>query len=104
MLGRPSYPPGLSGGFVYPFGFGGDVRLRLVAGAVEAGRGDGHEGADLDVVVADGLAGEADLAEKAAALEDVELGLRHHVGLAFYVLDPAGGAFRVGAAAVASVL
>src|SRR4028118_2188416 len=49
------------------------------------------------------VAGEADLAEKVAALEDVELGLRHPVGLAFQVLDPAGGALRVGAAAVASV-
>jgi hypothetical protein len=51
-------------------------------------------------VVADGLAGEADLPEKVAALEDVELGLRHPVGLAFQVLDAAGGALRVSAATV----
>jgi hypothetical protein len=51
-------------------------------------------------VVADGLAGEADLPEKVAALKDVELGLRHPVGLALDVLDPAGGAFGVSAATV----
>ena len=55
-------------------------------------------------MVADGLAGEANLPEKVAALEYLELGLRHPVGLAFKELDAAGGAFRVGAAAVASVL
>src|SRR4028119_1479753 len=38
--------------------------------------------------------------EKAAALGDVELGLRHPVGLAFQVLDAAGSAFGVGATAV----
>jgi hypothetical protein len=55
-------------------------------------------------VVAAGLAGETDLPEKIAALEKVEFGLRDLVGLAFQVLDPAGGAFGVDAASVVSIL
>ena len=50
------------------------------------------------------MAREAHLPEEIPALQYVELGPRHLLRLAFDVFDAAGGAFGVGAAAVASVL
>jgi hypothetical protein len=51
-------------------------------------------------VVADSLTREAGLSEEVAALQYIQFGLRHLLRLAFEVLDAAGGAFGVGAAAV----
>jgi hypothetical protein len=79
------------------------VGFGVWARAVEACRLHGHQDADLHVVVAEGLAREAYLAEEVPALEHLELSLGHLLGLAFQVLYPASRAPGVGAAAVVSV-
>ena len=72
----------MSGRFVDPFGVWGEVGFWVWARAVEAGGLHGHQDADLHVVVAEGLAREAHLAEEISAFEYLELGLRHLLGLA----------------------
>src|ERR687889_1362189 len=86
-----------------PLGGRCDFGLGLVAGTVEAGRGHSHEDPHLHIVVADGLTREAHLPEEITVFEYLELRLRHHVRLAFEVLDPAGGALSVRTTAVQDV-
>src|SRR3954447_9284114 len=56
------------GGFLRPLGRRCNLGLRLVAGAVEPGRGYCQEYPHLHVVVADSLARETHLTEQVAAL------------------------------------
>src|SRR5215218_9675471 len=59
------------------------------ARAVETALADGHQDPHLHVVVAESLARETNLPEEIPALEHLDLGLRHLLGLALQVLDPA---------------
>src|SRR5918998_6885629 len=86
-----------------PLGGRRNFGLGLVAGPVEAGRGHSHEDPHLHVVVAEGLARETYLPEEVAAFEDLALRLRHPLGLAFEILDAAGGAPGVRTAAVQDI-
>ena len=70
------------------------------AWAVEICGVDGHQYPPLDVVIAESLAGRAYLPEEIPALEHFEFGPGQLFELALQVLDEAGGAPGVGAAAV----
>ena len=80
-----------------------DLGLKLRAGVVEAGGAHGHQDPHLHVVVAQSPARESHLPEEIAALEHLDLHLGHLLERTFKVLDPAGGALGVGAAAVQDI-
>src|SRR5215204_5265908 len=76
-------PAAFLGWLLHPLGERRDLGLGLGAGYAVARGGYGHQHSNLHVVVAQGLARKPDLPEKAAFVEDLQLGLRHPLGLAF---------------------
>src|SRR5215210_1858911 len=88
---------------VHPLGLGCDPGLRVRSRAVEARGAHSHQDPNAHVVVAEGLAREPDLPEQIPALEHLELGPGHLLGLTLKVLDAARGALGVGTAAMQDV-
>ena len=94
---------GSLGWLVHPLGLGRDPGLRVRPRDIQAGGAHGHQDPHAHVVVAEGLAREPSLTEQIPALEHLELRPGHLLGLALQILDAAGGALGVRAAAVEDV-
>src|SRR5918997_3901160 len=77
--------------FFDPLGFGCDLRLRFAPRPFCARGADRRKGPHLYVVVRHCLTREPCLAEQVLPLQHLKLCLRHLLGLAFQVLDAAGG-------------
>src|SRR5918994_1463486 len=88
---------------IHPLGCGRDMGLRMRSWTVEAGGAHGQQYPHTLVAVGQSLAREPNLPEEVSALEHLEFGPGHHLGLAFEVLYPAGGAPGVRTTAVQDI-
>src|SRR5688572_480934 len=83
---------------IHPDGRGCDLRLGRITGIPGPSITHSHQHAHSHVTVADGLARETHFSYEVAHVKHYQLRLGHPFGLAFQVLDAAGGAPRVASA------